>query len=116
MGRYIVINSGMGKDGHGFGGCGIIAILIYHRRWMERRSNVGRAVSIDHRRWMEGRSNIGRCGSAIWWWMGVEGKIINRIETKLAHAGRGSTTVGLNGSREVIKVEEFTGVAWDIES
>ncbi len=45
-----------------------------------------------------------------------EGKIINRSETKLPHAGRGGTTVGLNSVGAVIKVEEFTGVAWDIES
>jgi hypothetical protein len=64
---------------------------------------------------MEGRNNIGRCGRDIWWWM-EEGKIINRSETKLMHAGRGGTTVGLNGVGEVIKVEEFTGVARDIES
>ncbi len=45
-----------------------------------------------------------------------EGKIINRGDTKLTHAGGGGTMVGLNGVGEVIKVEEFTGVAWDIES
>ncbi len=44
-----------------------------------------------------------------------ESKVINRSETKLMHAGRGSMTFGLNSGREVIKVEEFTGVAWDIE-
>ncbi len=44
-----------------------------------------------------------------------EGKVINRSETKLTHAGRGSMTFGLNSGGEVIKVEEFTGVAWDIE-
>ena len=63
---------------------------------------------------MEGKSNIGRCGSAIWWM--VEGRIINRSETKLTHADRGSTAVGLNCSKKVIKVGEFTGVVWDIES
>ena len=115
MGGNIIVDSGMGENGHGFGGCGIITILIYHRRWMEGRSNVGRVVLIDHRRWMEGRSDIGRSGSAIWWWM-VEVTFINRGETKLTHAGGGSTKVGLNGGSEVIKVEEFTGVAWDIES
>ncbi len=45
-----------------------------------------------------------------------EGKIINRSETKLTNAGGGGTTVGLNGGREVIEVEEFMGVAWDIVS
>ena len=64
---------------------------------------------------MEGRNNIGRCDSDIWWWM-EEGKIINRSETKLTHAGGGGTTVGLNDVGEVIKVKKFTGVAWDIES
>ncbi len=44
-----------------------------------------------------------------------EGKVINRSETKLTHAGRGSTMFGLNSGREVIEVEEFMGVAWDIE-
>jgi hypothetical protein len=64
---------------------------------------------------MEGRNNIERCDSDIWWWM-EEGKIINRSETKLMHAGGGGTMVGLHGVGEVIKVEEFTSVAWDIES
>ncbi len=45
-----------------------------------------------------------------------EGKIINRSETKLTHADRGGTTAGLNSVGEVIKVEEFMGVTWDIES
>ncbi len=45
-----------------------------------------------------------------------EGKIINRSETKLTHAGGGGIMVDLNGVGEVIKVEEFTGVVWDIES
>ena len=44
-----------------------------------------------------------------------EGKVVNRSETKLTHAGRGSMTFGLNSGGEVIEVEEFTGVAWDIE-
>ncbi len=46
----------------------------------------------------------------------MEGKIINRGETKLTHVGRGSTTVCLKGGGEVIKVEEFMGIVWDIES
>jgi hypothetical protein len=45
-----------------------------------------------------------------------EGKIINRSETKLTHAGGGGTMVGLNGVGEVIKVKDFMSVAWDIES
>ncbi len=44
-----------------------------------------------------------------------EGKVVNRSETKLMHAGRGSMMFGLNSGKEVIEVEEFTGVAWDIE-
>ncbi len=63
---------------------------------------------------MERRNDIGRCGSASWWWM-EEGKVINRSETKLMHAGGGSMTFGLNSGGEVIKVEEFMGVAWDIK-
>ena len=45
-----------------------------------------------------------------------ECEIINRRQTKLTHAGGGSTMGGLNGGGEVIKVEEFMGVAWDVES
>ena len=63
---------------------------------------------------MERRNDIGRCGSASWWWM-EEGKVINRSETKLMHAGRGSMKFGLNSGGEVIEVEEFTVGAWDIE-
>ena len=44
-----------------------------------------------------------------------EGKVINRSETKLIHVGGGSMTFVLNSGRGVIKVEEFTGVVWDIE-
>ncbi len=44
-----------------------------------------------------------------------EGKVINRSETKLTHVGRGSMMFSLNSGREVIEVEEFMGVAWDIE-
>ncbi len=44
-----------------------------------------------------------------------EGKVVNRSETKLMHADRGSMTFGLNIGGEVIKVEEFMRVAWDIE-
>ena len=44
-----------------------------------------------------------------------EGKVVNRSETKLTHAGRSSMTFGLNSGGEVIKVEEFMGVAWDIK-
>ncbi len=44
-----------------------------------------------------------------------EGKVVNRSETKLTHAGRGSMTFGLNSGGEVIEVKEFTGAAWVIE-
>ncbi len=44
-----------------------------------------------------------------------EGKVVNRSETKLTHAGRGSMTFGLNSGGEVIEVEEFMGVAWNIK-
>jgi hypothetical protein len=44
-----------------------------------------------------------------------EGKVVNRSEAKLMHAGRGSMTFGLNSGGEIIKVEGFKGVAWDIE-
>ena len=62
-----------------------------------------------------GKDTRGRCCSDRWWWMD-ECEIINRRKTKLTHAGGGSTTAGLNGGGEVIKVEEFMGDAWDVES
>jgi hypothetical protein len=44
-----------------------------------------------------------------------EDKVVNRSETKLTHAGRGSMTFGLNSGGEVIEVEECMVVACDIE-
>ncbi len=44
-----------------------------------------------------------------------EGKVVNRSEINLTHACRGSMTFGLNSGGEVIEVEEFMCVAWDIE-
>ena len=45
-----------------------------------------------------------------------ECKVINRCKTKLVHAFGGSATSGLNGGGEVIKMEEFIGVARNVES
>ncbi len=56
-----------------------------------------------------------RCGSGILLWR-EECEVINWCKTKLIHAFRGSATSGLNGSGEVIKVEEFIGVARNVES
>jgi hypothetical protein len=45
-----------------------------------------------------------------------ECEVINWHKTKLVHAFRGSATSGLDGGGEVIKVEEFIGVARNVES
>ncbi len=45
-----------------------------------------------------------------------ECEVINRRKTKLVHAFGGSATSGLDGGGEVIKVEEFIGVARNVES
>ena len=44
-----------------------------------------------------------------------ECKVINQCKTKLVPAFGGSAVSGLNGSGEVIKVEEFIGVARNVE-
>ncbi len=48
------------------------------------------------------------------WGKGCE--VINRHTTKLVHAFGGSAMSGLDGGGEVIKVEEFIGVARNVES
>jgi hypothetical protein len=62
-------------------------------------------------KWGNGRR---RCGRGILLWS-EKCEVINRRKTKLIHAFRGIATSGLNGSGEVIKVEEFIGVARNVE-
>ena len=64
---------------------------------------------------MKGGHGRRRCGGGILLRSG-ECEFINWRKTKLIHAFRGSSTSGLNGSGEVIKVEEFIGVARNVES
>jgi len=64
---------------------------------------------------MKGGNSRRRCGRGILLWS-EECKVIDRRKTKLIHAFRGCTTSGLNGGGEVIKVEEFIGVARNVKS
>ncbi len=64
---------------------------------------------------MKGGNSRRRCGRGILLWS-KECKVIDRRKTKLIHAFRGSAMSGLNGGGEVIKVEEFIGVARNVES
>ena len=63
---------------------------------------------------MKGGNGRRRCGRGILLWS-EECEVINWRKTKLIHAFRGIATSGLNGSGEVIKVEEFIGVARNVE-
>ncbi len=67
---------------------------------------------INHRQWVKG-GNVRRRHILLW---SEECEVINRRKTKLVHAFGGSAMSGLGGGREVIKVEEFIGVARNVES
>ena len=64
---------------------------------------------------MKGRNSRRICGRGILL-CSDECEVINRRKTKLVHAFGGSVTSGLNGGREVIKMEKFIGVARNVES
>ena len=64
---------------------------------------------------MKGGNGRRRSGRGILLWS-EECKVINRRKTKLAHAFGVSDTSGLNGGGDVIKMEEFIGVARNVES
>ena len=64
---------------------------------------------------MKGGNGRRRCGRRILLWS-EECKVINRRKTKLVHVFGGSDTSGLNGGGDVIKMEEFIGVARNVES
>ena len=64
---------------------------------------------------MKGGHGRRRCGRGILLWS-EECEVINRRETKLVHAFRCSATGGLDCGGKVIKVEEFVGVARNVES
>ena len=64
---------------------------------------------------MKGGNGRRRCGRRILLWI-KECKVINRRKTKLVHAFGGSDMSGLNGGGDVIKMEEFIGVARNVES